>query len=194
MQSNILLSPLPQTVEVDGAEYEINSDFRTAIRFALLMQDQSVDVLEKVELSLRMFYKNYVPADPMDAINAISRFYSRKEDGDTEEQEEKEERPEPRVFDFEIDADYIYAAFLEQYGIDLTKEDFHWWKFKALFAGLSENTEFMKIIGYRTAKITKDMSKEQKNRLLRLKKIYALPDNRTEEEKESDFADSLSRL
>ena len=46
--------------------------------------------------------------------------------------------------------------FLEQYGIDLTQEhDLHWWRFKAMFDSLSEKTQFVKIMGYRSMTITK---------------------------------------
>lgn len=67
----------------------------------------------------------------------------------------------------------------------------HWWKFKALFHALDENLEFMKIMRYRAVDITK-IPKEQKDFYRKMKQIYALPDNRTEEEKEQDFISSLS--
>ena len=40
--ANIILDVLPETVDIDGAEYRINSDFRISILFELLMQDDEV--------------------------------------------------------------------------------------------------------------------------------------------------------
>ena len=66
------------------------------------------------------------------------------------------ERPRQRknsdviALDYEIDADYIYSAFLGQYGIDLIDiEELHWHKFLALLKGLRESEMITKIMSYR---------------------------------------------
>lgn len=54
------------------------------------------------------------------------------------------------VLDYELDADLIYAAFLEQYGIDLIEVDeLHWHKFLALMKGLNSSTTLAKVMSYR---------------------------------------------
>ena len=55
------------------------------------------------------------------------------------------------VLDFAIDADYIYAAFMEQYGIDLLTARLHWYSFNALLHGLHD-TELNNIINARLYK------------------------------------------
>ena len=50
----------------------------------------------------------------------------------------------------------------------------HWWKFKALMENLNEDTQFVKIMGYRAIDISKIKDKEEKARYKKLKKIYAL--------------------
>lgn len=54
-----------------------------------------------------------------------------------------------QIFSYEYDDEYIYGAFYEQYGIDLAYDKLHWWKFKALLKSLKDDTEFVKIKGYR---------------------------------------------
>ena len=77
---------------------------------------------------------------------------------------------------------------MEQYKIDLNNIKYlHWWKFKALFNSLNKNTHFVEIMGYRAMDLSKIKDKEEKKRYKRLQKIYALPDMRTEEQKEADF-------
>ena len=67
-------------------------------------------------------------------------------------------------------------------------EELHWWKFKALFQGLKEDNKIVQIMGYRGMDLSKIKDKEERKHYKRLKKLYALPDMRTEEQKEADFA------
>lgn len=39
---NMLIDYLPETVEIEGVEYEIESNFRTFILFEMLMQDSEL--------------------------------------------------------------------------------------------------------------------------------------------------------
>ena len=81
---------------------------------------------------------------------------------------------------------------MEQYKIDLNSIKYlHWWKFKALFNDLNENIQFSKIMSYRAMDLSKIKDKDMKKQYRKLKTLYALPDMRSEEEKESDFADEL---
>lgn len=43
----------------------------------------------------------------------------------------------------------IYMVLSMNYGIDLGYDKVHWWKFKALLKSLKDDTEFVKIKGYR---------------------------------------------
>lgn len=52
------------------------------------------------------------------------------------------------VLDYDADADYIYAAFMEQYGINLITARLHWYEFTALLHGLHD-TELNRIIAAR---------------------------------------------
>ena len=48
----------------------------------------------------------------------------------------------------------IYSAFYQQYHIDLAAAKMHWWQFKVLFSGLNEDTQFIKVIGYRNTDLS----------------------------------------
>ncbi|MBS4916067.1 MAG: hypothetical protein KHZ93_00595 [Clostridiales bacterium] len=42
---------------------------------------------------------------------------------------------------FHVDDEYIYAAFLDQYGVDMQDVGpLRWWKFKAMFQGIKSET------------------------------------------------------
>lgn len=84
-----------------------------------------------------------------------------------------------KAVDFEQDSDYIYASFMEAYGLDLVdcQGKLHWKKFMALFQGLPEKTkikEVMRIRGMEMPEATKNNQKEIQN-LMELKSYYALP-------------------
>ena len=188
---NLLLDRPPTQIEVGGLFYEIDADFRTGIAFELLMLDEEFTETEKAARAMELYFPQ-IPDDEEEAMEKILWFYLCGREETNQEEKETEPAPKNLVYSYEYDAGSIYAAFLSQYGMDLVEIPFlHWWKFKALFHALDENLEFMKIMRYRAVDITK-VPKEQKDFYRKMKQLYALPDNRTEEEKEQDFISSLS--
>lgn len=186
MLSNILLDPLTQ---ITPNKLEIDTDFRTSIKFELLMQDNKINDKDKILLALNLYYLNNID-DIQIAIKDMLWFYrcgkeeKNKELANSNNVENKKEQ----IYSYEFDAEYIYSAFLEQYNIDLNKTKYlHWWKFKALFNSLKEDTQIVKIMGYRAMDLSKIKDKEMKAQYKKLKKIYALPDLRSEKEKQADF-------
>lgn len=172
--ANIILDVLPETVDIDGAEYRINSDFRISILFELLMQDDEVGKRQKLIQGLKLYYPE-IPQNMTEAVDKMIWFYRCGKETESGGHGSGSGRAK-QIYSFEHDDDYIYAAFLEQYGIDLQDvEELHWWKFRALFRGLSEDTEFVKIMGYRSVKITSKMSKEQREFYKKMQSIHALP-------------------
>lgn len=80
---------------------------------------------------------------------------------------------------FSYDYPYIYAAFMELYGINLNTVPYlHWWEFKALFAGLHD-CKFTEIVGYRMTE-TGQMSENMKLHYEKMQEIYAVPVSVTE--------------
>ena len=192
MNKNILLDELPQYV---NSGLQIRTDFRESIKFELLMQDKNLSKEVKVMQALQLYY--YEPnkiKDVKKAIDNILWFYKcgkTTNKSNSDDEEETQERTK-QIYSYEFDDEYIFSAFLEQYGIDLNEIKYmHWWKFKALFNSLSENTQFVKIISYRNMNIAKIKNKEMKSHYKKMQELYKLPDMRSDEEKESDFANEL---
>ena len=186
---NILTEALPQSVEIDGKSYPVQTNFRAWIKFSQTAFNRADDIVSVAE-AFTLIYKRGLPPDMNSAAAALLDFYNCGK--------RQEDSPKPskksRVFDFDCDAGDICAAFMQQYGIDLTKADLHWWMFKALFDGISEETRFGQIMKYRCADLSQIKDKEMKKFYKKMKRLYAIPDNRTEEEKERDFADMLSAV
>lgn len=180
---NLLIDLLPTTVDIEGIEYEINSDFRTSILFELLMQDVEIEVEEKIIQALQLYYKQ-CPNNIEEAINKMLWFYSCGKENDLKSNSKTGSNSE-KIYDFNYDDEYIYSAFLDQYRIDLNDIEYlHWWKFKAMFKALKEDNEIIKIMGYRSIDLSKVEDKKQKEFYKKMKKIYEIPIAISKDEKE----------
>ena len=90
-------------------------------------------------------------------------------------------------FDFEEDADLIYAGFMQQYGIDLQEENMHWWKFMILLENLGADTRLSRIMEYRTIDTgSKHLSKEQRKFYQAMQRYYGLESRQMPEMTERD--------
>ena len=183
--SSIILDSLPETVEVDGREFFIDTDFRTCIIFEKLLTERRDDgsIVQDV---LALFYPNEIPQNHEQAISEIVNLYRCGNDGSkTVQRKNGEVVLKPKlIYDYEYDAPYIYAAFLSQYGIDLNAVDYlHWWKFQALFKGLESHTKIVEIMGYRAADTRKIKNKSERERIAKLQRLYAIPQSYTLEDK-----------
>lgn len=186
MNKNLLLDRLPQYT---NSGLKLRTDFRESIKFELLMQDTKLDEQTKVTQALKLYYYDVSKIENLkEAVENILWFYSCGRKQQKVDENKSEEKNNKQIYSYEFDDEYIYSAFMEQYKIDLNSIKYlHWWKFKALLNSLNENTQFVKIMGYRSIDLSKIKDKDMKANYKKLKKQYALPDMRTTEQKEADF-------
>ena len=181
---NILTNDLPDFVTVDGVNYTIRSDFKTWLKFHELISDRKITA-DKLTDILILIYIKEIPRTIQDAISAALRFYSCYE-----EKETKTNNSKP-IMDFAQDSGSIYAAFRQQYNINLTTAKLHWFEFRALLDNLTDSTKLVKIMEYRGMNISKIKDKETKKFYRDMKRIYKLEDTRTDEEKEQELAEAF---
>ena len=184
---NLLTEAAPKTVSIAGVEVPIRWDFRTSVRFEQLMEEDLPDE-EKLTQVLTLYYPQ-IPFSLEEAVEKLLWFYAAGKEDTT--QTGKTGRNEPRIYSYRYDDEYIYAAFLDQYGIDLQEADLHWWKFKAMFQGLKSDNRIVEIMGYRAMEIPSKMSREQKEFYRKMKKQYAIPLPKSEQEKLSAIEEAL---
>ncbi len=168
---NILTEKLPKTVEICGQEYPINSDFRAAVEFEILIQS-GASPKRKTRGAIRIFFGgNPPPYSEKELVEAAVGFYA----GGGNDFDDRPKKNRKRIYSFAQDGDYIAAAFRSQYGIDLlTVPYMHWYEFRALFKGLEESCEIVKIMGYRAADPSKIKYKPERERIARLQEIYKI--------------------
>lgn len=189
----IMFEKLPYFVILQGKKYRINVDFRNMISFENKLQDKSVSNAEKIKYGLRHFYPDFYNIRDYNALLRMPDLYKEACDklvwfykGGREDYHETKGkgRQNKQIYSYEFDDEYIYGAFYEQYRIDLAYDKVHWWKFKALIKSLKDNTEFVKIKGYRAYTGT------DKN-MLELKEYWALPKSIAEQERLNALYESL---
>ena len=176
--------------------YPLNIAFNKVLKVVELVNDSDIEDIYKPYLAIQIFtgvdftsklspeeataifkmiFEEHVRIIPVkdtvpvldlagNPIKSKIRSQSQSEDGE-------------RLFSLKYDAEYIYASFLQAYGIDLmdAQNSLHWKKFNALLNGLPSDTKFAEVLKIRAYKPQKGDSKKYKESMKELKKEYALP-------------------
>lgn len=169
---NILTDKLQDKVTVGDHQLGIETDFRAAIKFEMLTE-QGVDDIHDL---MKPFFPSCDPhfwravKSPERIIEAALWFYRGGEEipAKTEKTEKK-----PPSYSFAVDADTIFADFWRYYGLDLSTENVHWWVFRALLAGLPEDSGYKQRIYYRTCDL-KGLPKAEQARIRRIRAAIAI--------------------
>lgn len=186
-----LTDRLNDSIEYNGKLIELQLYFDTVLRSFELWQDDELSDEEKVDVFLEMFVDNIDDIEDMvihekvRLVNVIiERFILEQQEMEQQVASKAEgSTANKKLYDMEKDAQFIYASFLYDYGIDLFEQHgkLHWRKFKALFNSLSKDSKFMEVVGIRAADIPKPNKYNQKERqrLIDLKRLYRLEGSET---------------
>lgn len=179
MEWLITFDRLPKTASINGKIYEVSYGYRTMMAAEIEMFRQDISDQQKMLNALNLFYAYNIPPDLDAAVDYMLWFHrcgeSAPKGGRTRKSVIR------RGYCFLKDAPLIYAAFRQQYGIDLRQtlnDSLHWWEFMAMFEALDENTRMAKVMYWRTCD-TKGMGKEQKAFIKRMRTLYALEEPET---------------
>ena len=132
---------LPDTLTVNGRDFRLNTDFRIWIRFIRECKQTKYESKDYMDVS-------YLFADDMPTYIDITLLYEWALPR-CEIPRDIGKHIDAIVIDYDIDADLIFSAFMQQYGIDITAVDMHWYKFMALIRGIGSDTKLGRIMGYR---------------------------------------------
>lgn len=164
-----------ENITIDGVPVPIDTDFRIMCEYSVNLAKHDPERLSKV--ASRFFFAG-LPAgvDVKAAAEAMVDFFSEGLGVDRQHYEEKGSSSAGKApdFDFEEDEGFFVAAFLSEYGIDLTTVKMHWFTFCALFRGLPDECKLKKIIGIRSTNIANITSTTERKRIKALKRAYAL--------------------
>ncbi len=176
----VIKGDLPHGVFWEGIYYPIKTDFRVWLSVSELLETK--DMAHASERAPDLCYIKKRPASPKGAFLALMDFYL------AGEKPKKETKNTERLFSFSEDEELIYASFLKEYGIDLAKEEMHWWRFVALLRSLGPDTALSKVMSIRMAKPSDIKNPKERRHLLRQKRLFALS------KKDVDAGDVLAEL
>ncbi|PED41968.1 Gp15 family bacteriophage protein [Bacillus cereus] len=186
---------LDDSVEFNGEVYQLDLSFDNILLVFEALEDESITRdIDKVLIVLRLLFVDDVELESLDTIVLVYKGIMEQVIGAPQQKDDMEEieeaeyiECEEKFYDLQQDAQYIYASFLKDYGIDLFEQQgkLHWKKFNALLMSLSDDTMFKKIISIRQRKETKDMSQEERQELREQKRIFALVKSREDAEFEA---------
>lgn len=173
---NLIYDPYPNRVTVARHEYEIITDFKDWLRFVDMLKDPAVTEQDKLLIMLGFYVDDLPPTMLSMAYRPLIDFFSMKEAESTGANEAEEIPPTAKkaLYDFNQDARYIIAGFWQDYRIDLTETNMHWWKFRILLDGLSEKTEFKQRVMYRNTNVNEIKDITERNRILRIQRSIAI--------------------
>lgn len=185
---NMLINSVPDGLKIAGTEYKIHTDFSVWIEFEKLLSDESENAHKTISDIKNLIFcdKQPPPRADEETVNKILWFYRCGK-----KLQKSSHTSEKEIFSYDYDDGYIFSAFLEQYHIDLEQTKLHWWKFHALMLSLSDSTEFVKIMGYRSIEINSKMTASQKAFYQKMKKQYKLPLKKEVQKQISNIEDAL---
>ena len=185
-----LYEPFPSSVVVDGKIYHLRPAFDRVLQAIDVMQGDGPQV-RKIDAVCWLLIRERRVKNRPKVVNAALNALFPSGDSNTN-----------KLFDWEQDASYIYAAFWQAYGIDLAarqdrglfRRPLHWCAFLALFCALPQNTQIMNIMAVRARPIPKPTkyNRDEINTLLKQKSVYAL--KMTEEERQSNLQEGLKKM
>ncbi len=162
---NILLDDLPE--KWNG--YAVYTDLSTGIQLSQCLIDNDLSDREKLYQVISLLFVEDFPRDCGKIMEAVTWLLNGWNNDHMPSQKDKK----VDVMDFNVDSWRIHAAFRRQYGIDLKQESLHFWEFMGLLSNLDE-CAFTKVVEIRQKKITANMSKKEKDEIMKAKAMYRI--------------------
>lgn len=172
-----LTDPPATHVWHENRYYTVNPSYDIVLDLQKVYRDSRLNDIDKINTALRMLIvrPKRIHMSTNQKMNLLQAIY----DQCIKIPERHSPKNQQKVFDFEFDGEYIYASFMEEYGIDLIEQrgKLHWKKFLALFQGLSEKTKMREVMKIRSMEIPSPNRHNRKEiqSIMELKSYYALP-------------------
>lgn len=182
---NVFYEDLPETLKINGKEYPIITDFREWIRFSDMLKSD-LQPQYKLEFLAEMFLEDapdlYTEEGVEEVMDSITSFLSLEvlefpnQYSDELEEVEYKDATEKKAIYYEQDAPYIISAFRREYQVNLLSVPYmHWWEFRMLLDGLSEESQIKKRIYWRTCDVSK-MEKKERMEILKIRRSITIPE------------------
>ena len=184
--------PLNEVV-FGGKTYRLDLAFDTVIQYLKLSSDDELSEEEKAVYAIELFLDEQdLPSDPKFyelVFKAVNEEITADPYGNNMPNSNPFGLAPVKYFDYEQDAEAIFASFMSEYHINLLEQrgKMHWREFKALFNGLSENSYMQRIISIRQRDLSEIDDSKAQQQLNEAKNYYMLNDSSVTEEKQDQI-------
>ena len=125
---------LPRSVEIDGVEWSIRSDYRDILTILSAFDDPNLENADKVYICLSGFYVDFDMLSEDNYVKAFEAAMGFIDHGCGEGKGRK-------TMDWEQDANMLFPAVNKVAGYEVRAVEYmHWWTFLGLFMEISEGT------------------------------------------------------
>lgn len=139
-----MIGLLPKTLDVNGEQYDIRSDYRVALLIFQAYNDPDLSEYEKTAICIESLFKK-IPGDWEEALEKASWFL----DGGNIPKSEKAPK---KLMDWEQDESIIFPAVNKVAGYETRSVEYlHWWSFLGLFNEVGEGL-YSQIMNIRSKK------------------------------------------
>lgn len=169
---------LVTSFSIGDNEYDIDLSFNKILDIFEIMKEEELNTVEKAYLIVQLLTGEeledmdevvecwiYIKEHFLDIQKEMVQYDLLGNPVPQAKNEDEEEQE--RVIDLEQDAEYIYASFLQAYGINLFKAQnkLSWVEFKALLTALPDNTIMQQIVQIRAWKPSDGGDKKKMRKL-----------------------------
>ena len=120
-----MIYELPTSVEVNGTEYQIRSDYRPILDILLALEDPELSDQDKALVVLSVFYPDFEDMSPVDYEEAVKKCFWFINCGS-----EGQNKKAPKLMDWEKDFQQIVAPINRVAGKEIRSIEYlHWWTF-----------------------------------------------------------------
>ena len=171
---------LPTSVEANGTEYAIQSDYRAVLDILTALSDSDLDEQDKAEAALTIFYPDFPSMPASDYQEALSQCFRFIDHG----QEAKEQGKQPVVMSWEQDFEMIVAPINRIAGCEIRALEYlHWYTFLSYYQEIGDCL-FAHVVSIRDKKSRgKPLDKQEREFYRRNREIIDLKTNYTDAEK-----------
>lgn len=140
-----MIYDLPRSIEVDGAEYNIRSDYREILDICAALTDPEIGERDKTFSALYAFYLDFDSMSTESYSEAVEKciwFINGGEDDDGKKR--------PRLMDWQQDFKLICAPVNRVLGKEIRSLEYlHWWSFLSAYMEIGGDCTFAQVVGIR---------------------------------------------
>ena len=144
-----MIGRLPTSLDVGGADYPIETDYRNILVFLAACSDPELSAAEKLEILMKRLYRDgfyQIPQEHMEEAILQAKWFV--DCG----QEEDDKKPAKKVMDWEQDEPILFPAINKVAGMETRAAPYiHWWTFSGYFMEIEEGA-FSTVLGIRQKK------------------------------------------